>query len=125
MANLNWIWKLLKSKLHNNMENLNISKIFTEYSMPHSRMIGWSKSNYRDQFPLNIVYFNANIFTLEEGKIWYGDIDFTKDEKSLKEIAETLQRDLFILRELDGRFENENLKESQIKSLSQQTIRWK
>jgi hypothetical protein len=78
-------------------------------------MIGVSKSRYREANPGNEVYFNANIFTIEDGKIWYGDIDYTKDQETLEKIATKLERDLYILKELDGRFENEKLEDNQIK----------
>lgn len=78
-------------------------------------MIGGSKSKYRESNPGNEVFFNANIFTVEDGKIWYGDIDYTKDKEVLEKIATKLERNLYILRELDGRFENEKLEANQIK----------
>jgi hypothetical protein len=78
-------------------------------------MIGGSKSLYREANPGNEVFFNANIFTVEDGKIWYGDIDYTKDQKTLEKIATKLERNIYILKELDGRFENEKLKANQIK----------
>lgn len=77
-------------------------------------MISHSKSGYRDKFPENEVYFNANIFVLGEGKIWYGDLDVTKDMDKLENIAKELGKDLYILREMDGRFGNEELKDSEI-----------
>lgn len=67
-----------------------------------------------DKFPENEVYFNANIFVLGEGKIWYGDLDVTKDMDRLENIAKELGKDLYILREMDGRFGNEELKDSEI-----------
>lgn len=78
------------------------------------RMISHSKSSYREKFPENEVYFNANIFVLGEGKVWYGDLDLTRDIETLKNIASNSGKDLYILRELDGRFENENLRDSEI-----------
>jgi hypothetical protein len=67
-----------------------------------------------DKFPDNEVYFNSNIFVLGEGKIWYGDIDVTKEREKLENIAKEMGKDLYILRERDGRFENENLGDSEI-----------
>jgi hypothetical protein len=78
------------------------------------RMISHSKSGYMDKFPDNEVYFNSNIFVLGEGKIWYGDIDVTKERDKLENIAKEIGKDLYILREMDGRFENENLGDSEI-----------
>jgi hypothetical protein len=77
-------------------------------------MISHSKSTYRQRNPDNEVYFNANIFVLGEGKVWLGDLDITKDRETLQKIATEIGKDLYIVRELDGRFENENLKDSEI-----------
>jgi hypothetical protein len=81
-------------------------------------MISYSKSTYRQRNPDNEVYFNANIFVLGEGKVWLGDLDVTKDRETLQKIATEIGKDLYIVRELDGRFENENLKDSEILKVS-------
>jgi hypothetical protein len=91
-----------------------MEKIFSDEDLPIGRIISYSKSRYREEFPENEVYFNANIFALDEGKIWYGDLDLTKDKEILERMATRFGKDLFILRELDGRFENDNLKDSEI-----------
>lgn len=65
-----------------------------------SRMISGSKSGYLDLYPKSYVVFNANIVT-KEGKVWYGDIDITRDGKKLKEIAEEFGEPFYILREMD------------------------
>jgi len=72
----------------------------------NGHLISWSKSGYRDSHPDNIVIFNANICT-KSGKIWYGDIDVTKSKQTLQELASELDQDVFILYEMDGRFDNE------------------
>jgi hypothetical protein len=71
------------------------------------RMISPSKSSYREKFPENLVVFNANICTSKE-KIWYGDIDVTLDREKLKSLASEMGEEIFVLREMDGRFENES-----------------
>ena len=91
---------------------------FIEENLNPGRLISFSKSEYRRQYPENQVYFNANIFVLGEGKVWYGDIDVTKDREMLESIAAKIGKDIFILREMDGRFENENLSDSEIISKS-------
>ena len=95
-----------------------MEEIFFEKGLVPGRLISGSKSFYRSQFPDNEVYFNANIFVLGEGKIWYGDIDVTMDIQILKEIASSIGKDLFILSEMDGRFENEDIPDSKIISRS-------
>jgi hypothetical protein len=94
------------------MEKLNI--FFKDEELYHGRLISFSKSFYRKQFPENQIYFNANVFVLGEGKIWYGDLDLTVDGEKLQRIASQSGRDLYILREMDGRFEGETLSDSEI-----------
>lgn len=76
------------------------------------RMLSGSKSAYRDQYPDHIVVFNANIvIKLESGgfdKVWYGDIDITIDENALKSAVLDTGCELYVLREMDARFEFEN-----------------
>lgn len=79
------------------------------------RLISASKSGYRQRFPKNFTIFNANIFLESKeyiGKVWFGDIDLTKDFKLIKDAAEELKQYdescvLYILSEMSGRFENE------------------
>jgi len=107
---------LNKKMNYNNKSSM--EEIFFEKGLVPGRLISGSKSFYRSQFPDNEVYFNANIFVLGEGKIWYGDIDVTMDIQILKEIASSIGKDLFILSEMDGRFENEDIPDSKIISRS-------
>jgi hypothetical protein len=93
-------------------------EIFRKNNLVNGRLLSMSKSTYRNQFPDNEVYFNANIFVLGEGKVWFGDIDVTRDIDVLESISSELGKDLYILRESDGRFENEFLSESEIISKS-------
>jgi hypothetical protein len=95
-----------------------MKEIFKNYGFYLSRMISSSKSGYRERYPDNQVYFNANIFILGEGKVWWGDLDITLDKDNLECVARDLGKDLFILREMDGRFENEKIKDSEIISKS-------
>ncbi len=48
------------------------------------------------------------------GKIWYGDVNLTKDYKVLKRIAECLNETLYILWEMDCRFGSENKPTSEL-----------
>ena len=95
-----------------------MESIFKNEKLLAGRILSYSKSGYRDKFPDNEVYFNANIFVLGEGKVWFGDLDITLDEEKLKEVAEGLGKDLFILREMDGRFGNKDLPDSKIIELA-------
>lgn len=72
------------------------------------RMISASKSGYKERHPENIAVFNANLVTDDREKIWFGDIDITNDIVKLKKISIEINKEIFILFESDGRFENEN-----------------
>jgi hypothetical protein len=84
-----------------------VYEAFTTHGFSPGRLLSWSKSTYRFAYPDNDVYFNANIFT-QHGKIWYGDLDLTLDEKKLKKVAREIKEDLYILKEMDGRFGGES-----------------
>ena len=81
--------------------------LFKSHSLNLGRMVGGSKSRYLQDHPDNIVIFNANIITKKSGKIWYGDLSFPNDSKKIQDICNILNEKLYILRELDARFENE------------------
>jgi len=71
------------------------------------RMISGSKSGYHKNYPNHLVIFNANVCT-DKNKIWYGDLDLTLDKDKLSSLAVALDQDMYVLYEMDGRFENEN-----------------
>lgn len=71
------------------------------------RMLSGSKSGYRNKYPNNVVGFNCNIVA-NGVKVWYGDVDVTKDIDKLKKIANVLKTDIYVINEMDGRFENEH-----------------
>jgi hypothetical protein len=73
----------------------------------NGRMISGSKSGYCNKYPKNIAVFNANVCTKKEGKIWYGDIDVTLSREGLSELSRSLETDVYVLFEMDARFENE------------------
>ena len=80
------------------------SDVFSDAGFYFGRMISGSKSGYNKMFPDNKVIFNSRVYDLEtyeaekNGRIkdwfagqsielWYGDLDLTKDNEKLKEIA--------------------------------------
>jgi hypothetical protein len=85
-----------------------IYQIFMSNNLMTGRMISGSKSGYMEQYPDNLVVFNANIIIESRGKIWHGDLDITRDYENLEKVSEALEEPLYILREMDARFENEN-----------------
>ena len=70
------------------------------------KIISWSKSGYRKANPKNFVIFNSNICTNEK-KIWWGDIDITLSKDELVALAQELKETIYVLYEMDGRFDNE------------------
>jgi hypothetical protein len=55
----------------------------------------------------HVCVFNANIFTQDKKKIWFGDLDLDADKKDLMALAAKRGQAIFVLREMDGRFMNE------------------
>jgi hypothetical protein len=70
-------------------------------------MISGSKSGYRDRHPKNLVVFNGNVCVGLE-KVWWGDVDITSTKDTLISLSKVLNNVIFILNEMDGRFENED-----------------
>lgn len=73
-----------------------------------NRLISGSKTFYRKKYPNNLIFFNVNIFVENLGKIWWGDIDLTKEYRILSKISNKLNIHLYVVSEMDGRFGNEN-----------------
>ncbi len=89
------------------MEEFNVNKLFRSEGLPLGRMISESKSMYKDAYPEHLVVFDANVVTVTNGKIWYGDLDVTRDAEALKRLSEQIGEPLFVLREMDARFGKE------------------
>lgn len=70
-------------------------------------MLSMSKSNYRNSHPNNLVVFNGNV-CVNDKKVWFGDIDITISKNILLELSKELNQSLYILSEMDGRFDNED-----------------
>ena len=65
-------------------------------------LLSYSKSDYRDKHPDNIIVFNSNVCVGLE-KVWYGDLDITLSKNTLIEMAIKLKDVVFVLYEMDGR----------------------
>jgi hypothetical protein len=75
------------------------------------RMISGSKSGYMRRYAMRMPVFNANIICVDgDGveKIWHGDIDLTEDEQKILDLQKELHSTIYVLREMDARFENED-----------------
>ena len=81
--------------------------IFATNGLIMGRMIAPSKSKYCQEHQGDLVIFNANVLTKTHGKIWYGDVNVTVDFDNLKNIADQIGEDLYILMEGDARFGKE------------------
>lgn len=73
-------------------------------------MLSGSKRGYEEQHPGNKAVFNANVVSETHGKIWFGDLDLArqKDIEALQKLANRLGAKVYVLREMDGRFEYED-----------------
>ena len=76
-------------------------KLFRDAELPNGRILSISKSDYVDANPNSVVYFNANIITISNGKIWYGDLDLTNDAEALKQVAKELGETIYVLKNID------------------------
>ena len=65
---------------------------------PQGKLLYWSKSKYIEINPNNRVFFNGNLYGPTGEKLWYGDIDLTKDAESLQRLADELG-EIFVTRE--------------------------
>jgi hypothetical protein len=90
---------------------------FSAEGLPVGRCFG-SKSGYRMANPGNEFVPNANVFCRKGGKIWWGDLDLTRDRPKLEAVARKLRMRLFVLYESDGRFENASLQHSKVVQLA-------
>ena len=90
----------------NTMESL-YQEVAREILGLPGKMIGASKSGYKEMYPDHIVVFNSNVF-MGKSKLWFGDIDITDSINDLKELALSVGEKIYVLFEMDGRFGNEN-----------------
>ncbi len=91
-----------------------VNKIAQKHLGYSGRLLCGSKSTYRRKYPEHYVLFNANLFTINYGKIWYGDIDLNIDKNKIVKISEQLKETVFLIPEWEGRFDNTKLIDSEI-----------
>ena len=82
---------------------MNIIELFEKQKLYCGRMISGNKHAPFGQ----ICIWNANAVIKSQGKIWYGDINLTKEGKKLKKISKEIGEPIYILREMDCRFDTE------------------
>ena len=78
--------------------------IFATNNLQMGRIISGSPGAYCKEHQGELVIFNANVITKKHGKIWYGDLNITLEFDNLKNIADQIGEDLYILMEGDARF---------------------
>jgi len=96
-------------------------KVMRKHGFELSRMIAYSKSTYISKRPNNQAVFNANVVT-DQGKIWWGDLDLADDSEKLQQVANDLNCNLYILREMDYRFGKENRSFDEVRELAVNTF---
>ena len=103
------------------MPNFEHAKLFARNGLPFRRCFG-SKSAYFMRNPEDRIVFNSRIYTAsyyaaqpervrdwhmgQEGEIWYGDLNLTKDDKTLQDIVNELDFPVIITYE-SGRIAQE------------------
>ena len=85
-----------------------IQQYFESHGFYNARMLSGTKWGYQEEHPEDLIVWNANVLMKDMGKVWYGDLNLTKDYIVLKSIAHSLDTTLYILWESDGRFGEEN-----------------
>ena len=98
---LNMIFGIGQEKPSVKVEN-DVADCLRINGLPVGRMIAGSKKQYMREHPDNKVFFNCDIATEKHGKRWYGDLDITLDAPKLKNSANSLGIDLFIIDENDA-----------------------
>ena len=91
-------------------ENPDCYIIFASNNLIMGRTIVASslKGKYCQDHQGDLIIFNANVLTSKHGKVWYGDLNVTQDFDNLKNVADQLNENLYILMEGDARFGYEN-----------------
>lgn len=83
----------------------NIEDTFNKFRLREGRMISAHKLSPKG----SLCIWNANVLIKSKGKIWYGDLNLTKEGNLLKEVAKELGETVYVLREMDCRFNTEKL----------------
>lgn len=76
--------------------------IIIKHIGPVGRMLNGSKVAPKG----HLCVWNGNII-VDGHKVWFGDVDLTKQAEALTAAAKEIGKPLYILREMDARFDNE------------------
>ena len=90
-----------------------IESVFERQLGMPGRLLSGSKSGYSSDHPVNVVFFNANVFDCRGKKVWYGDVDLTADAQTLQTIASCLDEPFYVTRESPFRWESCMVKDLQ------------
>lgn len=90
---------------HDTDKALTAEQIVREILGWPGKLLSGSKSSYSKSHPKNIVFFNGNVYGSDGRKLWYGDIDLTRDGKNLKYLAHQLQESIYVTAEQPFRWE--------------------
>jgi signal peptidase I len=91
--------------------------------LDQGRIITNNQEEYCKQHQGDLVIFNANIIIPSEGKIWYGYLNITHDFDKLKNAADEINQDLYILMEGDANFGYEDDPITELLSRARTVIR--
>ena len=75
--------------------------------MPFDLMCGRMISGSKIAPKGEVCVWNANLCTKTKGKFWFGDLNLTKDIEQLKLAAQEKGENVYVLREMDARFQTE------------------
>lgn len=102
-----WINKLSPAKDRPSLSSDETALIHSTLGYP-GRMLSGSKQAAKTNGKEHFTVFNANLVVEGYGKVWFGDIDITRDEDALKTLARSVDKTVYVLREHDARFTYEN-----------------
>ena len=87
-----------------------------EKHLGHLGRILGSKTIYSYNNPNNFIIYNSNLINEHEEKIWHGDLDLTKEENNILELAKELNTNLYVFFESDYRLDNKSSLEKAVYS---------
>ena len=73
-----------------------LTDALTSNGLHSGRMIGGSKSGYRDANPGCKPYFNACIYDGNAVQAWWGDLDLMKDTESLQKVSNETNQTFYV-----------------------------